>query len=140
MGIDINRLSLAAQKQIAEKMMRSPQSAPQTAPLASRGANGGKYHNQPAMRGSIRFDSQKEARRYDELMLMLKAGEIRELKLQPQFTLQEAYTTPEGNRVRAISMPIVGSGFCTPDDIISTNMAKMKTLCRINFFIHRFNG
>ena len=102
MGIDINRLSLAALKQIAEKMMRSPQSAPQTAPLASRGANGGKYHNQPAMRGSIRFDSQKEARRYDELMLMLKAGEIRELKLQPQFTLQEAYTTPEGNRVRAI--------------------------------------
>ena len=35
-------------------------------------------------------------------MLMLRAGQIRELKLQPQFTLQEAYTTPEGNRVRAI--------------------------------------
>ena len=33
---------------------------------------------------------------------MLNAGEITELKLQPQFTLQEAYTTPEGKRVQAI--------------------------------------
>lgn len=30
------------------------------------------------------------------------AGQIRDLKLQPQFTIQEAYTTPEGQRVRAI--------------------------------------
>ena len=98
MGIDINRLSLAAQKQIADKLLRqSTQPA-----LASMDANGGKYHNQPEMRGGIRFDSRKEARRYDELMLLLRKGEIRDLKLQPQFTLQEAYTTPEGNRVRAI--------------------------------------
>ena len=48
------------------------------------------------------FDSKKEARRYDELMAMLRAGQIRDLKLQPQFTIQEAYTTPEGQRVRAI--------------------------------------
>ena len=89
MGIDINRLSPAAQKQIAAKLMTQNKKEP-------------KYHNQPAERNGIRFASQKEARRYDELMLMLKAGEIRDLKLQPQFTLQEAYTTPEGNRVQAI--------------------------------------
>ena len=35
-------------------------------------------------------------------MLMLKAGKIRNLKLQPQFTLQEAYTTPGGEHIRAI--------------------------------------
>lgn len=52
--------------------------------------------------GGIKFDSKKEARRYSELMLRLKAGEISELKLQPEFTLQEAYTTPEGERVRAV--------------------------------------
>lgn len=61
-----------------------------------------KYHNQKDERDGIRFDSKKEARRYDELMLMLKAGEIRELKLQHDMTLQEAYTTPEGERIRAI--------------------------------------
>ena len=57
-----------------------------------------KYHNRKAARitaaGNIlEFDSQKEARRYDELALLLAAGKIRDLKLQPEFTLQEAYTT-----------------------------------------------
>lgn len=33
---------------------------------------------------------------------MLEAGVIRELKLQEEFTLQNAYTTPNGERVRAI--------------------------------------
>lgn len=61
-----------------------------------------KYHNTPTMRGDIRFDSKREAERYDELMLLLKAEEISELKLQPEFTLQEAYTTFYGTRVRAI--------------------------------------
>lgn len=66
-----------------------------------------KYHNRKAARitaaGNIlEFDSQKEARRYDELALLLAAEKIRDLKLQPEYTLQEAYTTLEGVRVRAI--------------------------------------
>lgn len=66
-----------------------------------------KYHNKRVQKLldngiAINFDSKKEAQRYDELMLMLKSGAIRDLKLQPQFTIQEAYTTQEGNRVRAI--------------------------------------
>ena len=62
-----------------------------------------KYHNRNTAAGNIlEFDSQKEARRYDELALLLAAGKIRDLKLQPEFTLQEAYTTLEGVRVRAI--------------------------------------
>ena len=61
-----------------------------------------KYHNQPDSRGNLRFDSKKEARRYDELMLMLKAGQIRNLRLQQQYTLQESYITETGERVRAI--------------------------------------
>ena len=66
-----------------------------------------KYHSRKAARispegNTLEFDSQKEARRYDELALLLTAGTIRELKLQPEFTLQEAYTTTEGVRVRAI--------------------------------------
>ncbi len=116
MAIDVNRLSPWAQKQVLDKYRaelarrgdKSPKSAARTAPLDDpRGAKIGKYHNTPTTRitadgKEIRFDSQKEARRYEELMLLLKAGSIHELKLQPEWTLQEAYTTPEGNRVRAI--------------------------------------
>lgn len=61
-----------------------------------------KYNNVKAVRGCIKFDSQKEARRYDELMLMLRAGLIKDLRLQPEFTLQEAFKTTEGEAVRAV--------------------------------------
>lgn len=94
MSIDVSRLSPWAQRQIAAKLLAKKQ--------AKR-----KYNNTPAERltdsgKTIRFDSQKEARRYDELMLLLKAGKIRNLRLQPQYTLQEAYTTPEGEHIRAL--------------------------------------
>ena len=55
-----------------------------------------------AERAGVRFDSQKEARRYDELMVMLRAGIISDLRLQPQFTLQESYITETGERIRAV--------------------------------------
>jgi len=105
MGIDINSLPPWAQKQIADKVARQMREKAE-----NRASNGGegksKYNNTPAERSgesaNIRFASQKEARRYDELMLMLKAGKIRDLKLQQDFTLQEAYTTPQGERIRAI--------------------------------------
>lgn len=66
-----------------------------------------KYHNKPTERVTssgavLHFDSQKEARRYDALILCLQAGQIRDLRLQVDFTLQEAYTDTEGRRVRAI--------------------------------------
>lgn len=101
MGIDINQLSPQAQRQIAQKLAAQARESTQE---PRKGKS--KYNNTPAERSgesaNIRFASQKEARRYDELMLMLKAGKIRDLKLQPQFTLQEAYTTPGGKRIRAI--------------------------------------
>lgn len=66
-----------------------------------------KYRNTPTTRVTpsgaiIRFDSMKEARRFDWLIERERRGEIRELRLQVDFTLQEAYTDTEGRRVRAI--------------------------------------
>lgn len=61
-----------------------------------------KYHNVKTDIGKHHFDSRKEARRFMELLPMWKAGIIKDLRLQQDFTLQEAYTTPEGERVRAI--------------------------------------
>lgn len=89
-GADLAHLGPEARRQVLAKL-----SADHTAKAA-------KYHNQPDRRGTIRFDSRKEARRYDELMLMLKAGQIRNLRLQQQYTLQESYLTETGERVRAI--------------------------------------
>lgn len=101
MGIRIEDLSPAAQRQALQQLAEQERRK-----LAER-EKAAKYRNrqderQTAAGASLRFDSRKEARRFDELSALLRAGRIRDLKLQPQFTLQEAYTTAEGVRVRAI--------------------------------------
>lgn len=103
MGVDVNRLAPWAQKQILAKYRAELEKKGVPAQEKSRK----KYNNAPDSRAGaegaqIRFASKAEARRYDELMLLLKTGKIHDLKLQPEYTLQEAYTTPEGKRVRAI--------------------------------------
>ena len=116
-----------AQKQLLGKVQKTslPQSAALTAP-SSEGACGfakpspsglrpatspkgrgkgeerNKYGAQKTEVNGIRFDSKKEARRYEQLMMLLQAGKIRDLKLQHDFTLQEAYTDIYGKRWRAI--------------------------------------
>lgn len=61
-----------------------------------------KYHAVKETVGNLKFDSKKERQRFDELMVLLKAGQIRDLKLQHEFTLQGAFTDTDGNRTRAI--------------------------------------
>ena len=46
-----------------------------------------KYRAKPCMVGDIRFASQAEARRYQELLMLNKAGCIRCLELQPRFKI-----------------------------------------------------
>lgn len=46
-----------------------------------------KYRNIKAEVDGIRFDSLKEARRYQELKLMERAGEIKDLQLQVKYVL-----------------------------------------------------
>lgn len=109
MSIDVKDLPPAYQAQAMRKWVeqerekgRGPFPSPAAVPSKGR-----KYHNKPTERVTpagevLRFDSKKEACRYDELLVMLQAGKIRDLKLQPQFTIEEAYTTIKGVRVRAI--------------------------------------
>ncbi len=61
-----------------------------------------KYHNIKMEIEGLRFDSKKEARRYEQLLDAVHVGFIEDLRLQHEFTLQEAYTTAEGERIRAI--------------------------------------
>ena len=71
--IDLNRLGPAAQKQIIRKLGAQKRPA--------------KYRNEKTRRGELTFDSKAEAERYDELRLMLRAGEINDLQLQVPFEL-----------------------------------------------------
>lgn len=61
-----------------------------------------KYNAKKAKRGNLTFDSQAEARRYDELILLLRAGQIRNLQLQKTYCLQEPFTGLDGKRVLGV--------------------------------------
>jgi len=50
-----------------------------------------KYNNTKTQVDMYVFDSAKEARRYKELALLERAGEIQNLELQPRFLLQEGF-------------------------------------------------
>lgn len=109
MAINLSDLPPKYQQQAMEKYIKQ-QTRRGPMPSAADAQDPGKpmkYRNNPTERVTpsgavLRFDSQKEARRYDHLILRQQAGEIRDLRLQVDFTLQEAYTDPEGRRVRAI--------------------------------------
>ena len=65
-----------------------------------------KYRNKKTTRvvnGEIvKMDSLKEARRLDELILLLRAKKISDLVLQPKFLLQDKFTDKNGVKHRAI--------------------------------------
>lgn len=75
---------------------------PKAEPVAGDTVKPSKYHNQKTTENGMSFDSKKEAWRYGILMQAQKLGIISDLRLQQDFTLQEAYTTPTGERIRAI--------------------------------------
>lgn len=74
--IDLNRLGPEAQRQIIQKA--SVQHQP-------------KYGNQKETRiidgKTVTFDSKREAARWDELVLLSRAGKIKNLRRQPRFVL-----------------------------------------------------
>ena len=109
MAINISDLPPKYQQQAVEKYMKQQKRRGPVPPAAAvqNTDRVAKYHNTPTERVTasgavLHFDSQKEARRYDHLTIRQKAGEIHDLRLQVDFTLQEAYTDPEGRRVQAI--------------------------------------
>ena len=94
-----------AMKKYMEQQARRGAKPPACPPKVEEKAR--KFHNTPTERVTaagavLHFDSMKEARRFDTLAARLQRGEIRDLRLQVDFTLQEAYTDTEGRRVRAI--------------------------------------
>ena len=54
-----------------------------------------KYHAKKTQVNGITFSSRLEADRYEQLLLLEKAGEIAELKLQPELQIMEGWIDPE---------------------------------------------
>jgi len=62
-----------------------------------------KYHSKQTIVNGIKFPSILEADRYSQLLLLLRAGEISNLKLQVEFVINQAYTDAEtGERMRSV--------------------------------------
>lgn len=62
-----------------------------------------KLGNEITVRDGIKFDSKKESLRYSDLLLAQKAGEIKDLELQPKFELLPSFTDFSGTKHRAIT-------------------------------------
>lgn len=60
-----------------------------------------KYRSRKVTVNGIEFDSHREARRYQELQLLLRAGEISDLRLQKKYTLIPSQKKPSGGTERA---------------------------------------
>ena len=60
-----------------------------------------KYNNKKTIVDGIKFDSKKEASRYQELRLLQRSSVITSLILQPSFVLQEKFRK-NGKAIRSI--------------------------------------
>ena len=63
--------------------------------------NNKKYSNEEKVVNGIKFDSKLEAKRYVQLKLLLRAGEITDLRTQVEFELQPSYKK-NNKTIRAI--------------------------------------
>lgn len=84
-------------KQVASKIVAK---IPRPVLVAGTSGKEPKYHNKKVTAVGHTFDSQKEYRRYLQLMDALREGMIYDLRLQHNFTLIEGYERPDGERVR----------------------------------------
>lgn len=90
-----------------------------------------KYKNRKIVVDNIKFDSNLEATRYKELNLLLRAGEISNLELQPRFLLQDSFKK-NGRTFRKIEyvadFKYIENGKTIVEDVkgIQTDVFKLK--------------
>lgn len=90
-----------------------------------------KYRNKKVIIDDYIFDSIQESRRYKELKMLLKAGEIENLELQPHFLLQESFKK-NGKTYRKIEyiadFKYIENGKIIVEDVkgIQTDVFKLK--------------
>lgn len=62
-----------------------------------------KYNAKPTNSDGYRFDSKREAQRYQELKQLEQAGHIRHLLVHPRYCLQESFTDSAGKKQSSIT-------------------------------------
>jgi len=89
-----------------------------------------KYNNRRAEGDGYTFDSIDESRRYAELKLLQRAGEISDLRVHPVYLLQKSFRTPEGKSVRSIKyeadFDYVENGVTVVEDVKGVETAAFK--------------
>lgn len=61
-----------------------------------------KYHSKEEICDGITFDSESEGKRYRQLKVLERVGEIKNLTLQPSYLLQEGFQGNNGKNYRPI--------------------------------------
>lgn len=90
-----------------------------------------KYRNKKVIVDEKEFDSKREGNRYKELKLLERAGEIKDLELQPRFLLQDSFKK-NGRTFRKIEyvadFKYIGNGKTIVEDVkgIQTDVFKLK--------------
>jgi hypothetical protein len=79
-----------------QQALETLKSQPPTPPKA-------KYNNKLTVVDGITFHSQKEAKRYGELLILEKAGIISNLTLQPKFVLYDSFRCNDGTLIKPIT-------------------------------------
>jgi hypothetical protein len=62
-----------------------------------------KYHAEPTVVNGKKCASKKEGKKFQEVLWLLRAGEITDYILQPKFLLQDRFITRDGKTERAIT-------------------------------------
>lgn len=61
-----------------------------------------KYRNKKTTLDGVEFDSKREAARYSQLRMLERVGQIRDLSLQPKFTLVDSQRRADGKAERPV--------------------------------------
>ena len=113
--------------------------------LQMQARRGSKYHNRKIELDGITFDSAKEARRWQELKLLEKAGEIYDLQRQVPFIVIPAQKDERGKLIEREVKYIAdfvykekGSLRRTVEDVKSPGTRTKEFIIKRKLMLHRF--
>jgi len=99
-----------------------------------------KYYNRKTIVDDITFASAREAKRYAELKLLVRGGVIKDLTLQPRFTLQESFKDARGETHRKIEY-VADFSYVEDGKVIVEDVKGMKTdlfKLKLKLFLYKF--
>jgi hypothetical protein len=95
------RMSIAELRDIQTRAAAQPSMAAMRDNPAEKQRRGQKYGNQKVVDQGITFDSKAEHKRWQYLVMLERAGEIKDLQLQTPFELIPAQVMANGRKVRS---------------------------------------